>query len=173
MNNSWLWVSLCYLILLTSQFFLCQSEIHYPWPITTCPPFLFHNIITGFVAGVAQWVPLVTLGLPTILKQINSSPVFSRVHFAQYLVFCLMFCWPLVDFCPLSFGIVYYLSFYLQLPVTPFGICQLLLLKFWDNMFRLYNQNDWSQNSTAKIEFCNIISNFHLKTIQCSRSSIS
>jgi hypothetical protein len=35
-----------------------------------------------------------------------------------------------VDFCPLSFGIVYYLSFYLQLPVTSFGICQLVLLKF-------------------------------------------
>ena len=102
-----------------------------PWPITSRPPFLFHNIITGFVAGVAQWVPLVTLWLPTILKQINSPPGFSRVHFAQSLVFCLMFCWPLlVYFCPLSFGIVYYLSFYLQLPVIPFGIYKLFSLKF-------------------------------------------
>jgi hypothetical protein len=101
-----------------------------PWPITSHPPFLFHNIFTGFVAGVAQWVPLVTLGLPTLLKQINSSPVFSRVHFAQYLVFCLMFCWPLVDFCPLSLGIVYYLPLELQLPVTPFGIYKLFSLKF-------------------------------------------
>ena len=114
---------------LTSQFFF-MSIWNPPWPITTCPPFLFHNIFTGFVAGVAQWVPLVKLWLPTLLKHINSPSAFSGVHVSQSLVFCVMFYRPLVIFCPLSFGIVYYLSVDLQLPVTPFGIYKFFLLKF-------------------------------------------
>ena len=38
-------------------------------------PFLLHDFVTGFVARVTRWVPLVEQALPTLPKHMSSSPV--------------------------------------------------------------------------------------------------
>jgi hypothetical protein len=72
-------------------------------------------LITWFVTRVTQWVPHVEQELLTLPEYLSSTPLFSGVCIAWYLVFCVMFCKSLF----VLLTILTPLSFYLQLLITP------------------------------------------------------
>jgi len=56
-------------------------------------------LITRFVTRVQWQVPLVEQELLTFHKYLGSLPVFSGVHVARSLVFCVKFCFLIVPLC--------------------------------------------------------------------------
>ena len=79
----------------------------------------FHPwLINVLVTRVTRRVPLVEQELLPPSEYTSSTPVYSRVHVAQSLVFCVVFCTLL--FVILSFFWPYCFSFFdLQLMMTP------------------------------------------------------
>ena len=53
---------------------------------------LGYSYLLSFVAKVTQRVPLVEQEILTLPEHPSSLPVFSGVHVAQFLVFCVVFC---------------------------------------------------------------------------------
>jgi hypothetical protein len=73
-------------------------------------------VASGFVTRVT----LLEQKLLSLPKQLRSSPVHCDIPVAQYLVFCVVFVYQHLSFCPISFGhyIVCYSSIDLRLLVT-------------------------------------------------------
>ena len=82
-------------------------------------------LIIDFVTTVTWRVVLVEHDLPTIPWHLSSSPVFSGVHIAQSLVFCVM--------CSISLFLLFHLVIVLSVLLRftdsdyPFGILKLFL----------------------------------------------
>jgi hypothetical protein len=67
-----------------------NDRVYVPLVVNTFRSFPRSLLITGFVTGGTRWVPLVEQKLLTLLKHLSSSPVFSGVHVAWSLVFCIV-----------------------------------------------------------------------------------
>ena len=78
--------------------------LYHKWPriCSTCRKhswsFPHSWLITGFVTGATPQVPLVYQELLTLPEHLCSPLVFSGVHVAQSLVFCVVFCRSLFVF---------------------------------------------------------------------------
>jgi protein-S-isoprenylcysteine O-methyltransferase Ste14 len=67
--------------------------------------FFSHSwLITGFVTRLTRRVSLVKQELFPLPEHLSSSPIFSGVGVATYLVFCVIFVNRCLSFCPFSFG---------------------------------------------------------------------
>jgi protein-S-isoprenylcysteine O-methyltransferase Ste14 len=77
--------------------------------------FFSHSwLITGFVTRLTRRVSLVKQELLPLPEHLSSSPIFSGVGVAPYLVFCVFFVNRCLSFCPFSLGhcVVYSSSIY-------------------------------------------------------------
>ena len=78
----------------------------------TIPFFLHSWLVIGFLTRVTRRVPPVEQELVSFPENLSSSLVFSWLHVAQSLVFCVVFCRLLLVFLSFFFWPLYCLSFF-------------------------------------------------------------
>jgi len=79
-----------------NRYGICVTTDHGYVPLVSNARSFLHSrffiIITGVVIRVTRRVPLVEQGLITLQEHTSPLPVFSAVHVARSLIFCVMFC---------------------------------------------------------------------------------
>ena len=78
---------------------VCQVELH------LSVVFYFITIPRQNYHRVTQRVPHMEQKLPTLPEHLGSPPVLSEVRVARSLVFCIMFLYSYLTFCPFPFDL--------------------------------------------------------------------
>jgi hypothetical protein len=92
------------------------EEVHkshpYLWIKQARSPFLFHDISPDFfLSRAGQWMPLVMQELLTLQGYLHLPTGLCRIHVAQSLVFCVVFCESLFVFLSFFVWSLYCLYF--------------------------------------------------------------
>ena len=97
----------------------------------------------------------------TIPKDLSSSPVFSKVHFAQSLVICVVFCGSL-SFCVFSFFVTIVLSVFVHfwLVLSVFDLRLIIIPLVYSNFFS-HLHNTYKTTFTRRKETKQRLKPFH------------
>jgi hypothetical protein len=86
--------------------YVTNDHGYVPFVVNTSRSFPHSWLITGFVPRVTLQVSQVEQELPTLPEHLSSPPVFSEVHVARSLVFCVCFVDRCLSLFPFSLAIV-------------------------------------------------------------------